>query len=102
MARKKMSIKEHNDLHKEVMEIQTELSNAQARFAEAEECEVVDNCPKCLGKCEVEDGYGDPAHNPGREMLYRECPLCEGKGYVDGTEEEMFNHDGTFKAGKCS
>jgi len=82
MARKKISITEYNTLHQDVRDAKTDLVEAEARFVEVQKCEVVDNCKRCKGIGKIEDGTGDPTHNPTRDMRYVDCPQCEGKGYV--------------------
>ena len=81
--RKKISIAQYNEKHKDVIDAKKELSEAEASFAVAEECLTMDNCPKCKGVGEVEAGTGDPAYNPYGYMTHRECPDCEGKGYIE-------------------
>lgn len=81
MARKKISITEYNELHKDVKDAKTDLIEAQARFEEAQECIVVDNCPTCKGEGIVEEA-GDPAHCSDG-IARRDCSDCDGKGYID-------------------
>ena len=73
----------------QLAEIEQDLSNAIKDFGEtweefkkARACIVMDNCPRCNGTGEVKFS-GDPAHNPTRDTLYRPCPDCDGKGYVE-------------------
>ena len=83
MAREKISAANYNELHQDLRDAKEELSEAQARVEEVQEFEVVEDCPKCKGIGKVEDGHGDPAHNPYGDMLYKNCPDCKGKGYID-------------------
>lgn len=81
MLRKKISIAEYNELHKDVRDAKTELSEAMARFEEAQEFVVADNCSTCKGTGEVYEA-GDPAHSQG-DPVRRECSDCDGKGYIN-------------------
>lgn len=79
----KISITQFNDANRDWHDAKKELKEAEEEFRKAEACELVDNCQNCKGSGEVEDGTGDPAHNPTVTMLYRECPKCNGKGYIE-------------------
>ena len=79
----KISIAQYNEKLQDLAEAKAELLEAKLALNEIEECEVVDNCQKCQGIGEIEDGTGDPGHNPYGHMLYRPCPDCEGKGYIE-------------------
>ena len=78
-TKQKISIKEHNDIIDEVKVAHAEYQAAKALAAQVEGFDVLPNCPECKGEGEVEDGYGDPAHNPTQAMLYRQCSNCKGK-----------------------
>ncbi len=81
MVKNKISISQYNEKVKDVREVKTELFVVQAELAKAEECDVMDNCQNCKGEGRVEDGYGNLNHNITGQMLYKDCPECEGKGY---------------------
>lgn len=83
MKKTKISIFEYNTRHMEVRDAKKDLAAANASFAKAEQCQIMDNCKQCKGTGEVKDGHGDPAHNPTGVVLYRDCSQCEGKGYVE-------------------
>ena len=79
---KKISIAEYNRIILDVKEAYADYIEAKADAVEAEQCQIMPNCPKCQGEGEVDDGTGDPAHNPYGHMLRRVCYYCKGKGYV--------------------
>ena len=89
-----ISIAQHNQRRQEVIdakkwlaEAENSLLIAEQEFSIAEESVVKDNCSKCKGTGQVEDGPGNLNHNPTGAILYRDCADCEGKGYVE--EEEI-------------
>ena len=91
--RNKISIAQHNQKRKEVVDAKkwlavakNELLIAEQELNIAEESIPMDNCSKCKGTGQVEF-EGDPGHNPTGAILYRDCPICEGKGYNE--EEEI-------------
>ncbi len=89
-----ISIAQHNQKRQEVIdakkwlaEAENSLLIAEQEFSIAEESEVMDNCSKCKGTGQVEDGYGNLNYNISQTMLYRDCPICEGKGYNEEEED---------------
>jgi len=78
----KISRTQYNEILQGVQEAEADLQEAEADFDDIKEFEVVDDCHNCKGEGRVEWGYGDPAHNPCGDMLYRDCPDCDGKGYI--------------------
>ena len=80
--RNKISIAQYNEKKQDLEEAGANLQEAEADFDEIKGFEVVDNCSNCKGIGRVEDGYGDPAFNPYGSMLYKDCPDCDGKGYI--------------------
>lgn len=83
MARLKISIAEHNSRLMLVKDLTAQLIAAKAAFEEAEQCEAMSNCQRCWGEGRVEQGDDDPAFNPNGDLLYKNCPDCNGKGYID-------------------
>ncbi len=79
----KISIFQYNEKHRDVHEARADLAEAEEEFAKAEQCQIMDNCLNCNGVGEIEDGTGDPAHNPCQDILHIDCPDCEGKGYIE-------------------
>lgn len=85
MKKKKMgkiSYREFADAVENYNELQKEADEAYKQLKVLNRNKIADNCPNCEGTGKVEDGYGDPAHNPTAAMLYRKCSKCEGKGYI--------------------
>ena len=87
-----ISIAQHNEKRQDIVdavkwlaEAENDLVIARQEFKIAEESTIADNCHECEGTGQVEF-RGDPAHNPTGVILHRDCPICEGKGYLDGTE----------------
>ena len=80
---KKISIFQFDEKHRDVHDAEADLAEAMDEFAKAEQCEIVENCQICNGTGEVEDGTGNPNHNPYSKMLYADCPDCKGKGYIE-------------------
>ena len=77
---KDLSKKQYEELHKEWADAKEEAEELQKELREVDQ--IRDNCPKCKGMGQAEDGTGDPAHNPYGHMLYRDCSDCDGKGYI--------------------
>jgi len=77
----KISKTRYEEIKKDWEEIEKEAKEAREEFIEAQASLVMDNCEKCKGTGQVEEGYGDPAHTT--DIIYRECPDCEGKGYIE-------------------
>lgn len=77
----KVSKKRYKELFNDLETAQTEVVYIKEEMAEIEK--VMDNCPNCEGSGQVEDGYGNPNHNPNMDMLYRDCQKCDGKGYIE-------------------
>ena len=79
----KISKTRYNEILQSVQEAEADLQEAEADFDEIKESKVVDDCHNCKGSGRVEDGSGDPAYNPYGSMLYKDCPDCDGKGYIE-------------------
>lgn len=77
----KISRTQHKELIGDIFSAKEELAELEEELEAIKQ--VFDNCSNCNGKGNVEDGYGDPGHNPYQNMLYRDCPKCEGKGYIE-------------------
>ena len=72
MARKRVSIAQHNEKYHKVKKLIAKLNLARAEFAKMDECEVLANCPLCKGEGKLGD-----------EKASIDCPDCEGTGYFD-------------------
>lgn len=77
----KISKKRHKELSDDLEYAEEEVTTIKEEMAEVDK--VMDNCPNCEGEGQIEDGPGDPAHNPELVMLYRDCIKCQGKGYIE-------------------
>ena len=76
----KISKKQYEELVKDREYFKKELAELEATLNKI--TKIVNNCQDCEGTGQVEDGTGDPGHNPYGNMLYRKCRRCEGKGYI--------------------
>ena len=79
----KISKAQYCQISQEFKDAKRDHDEAFDALVEANGSEVVDDCLKCKGAGEIEDGTGDPAHNPTGDMLYSNCPNCDGEGYTE-------------------